>query len=322
MRHPRSPLPSLHGLIARKLGVCPYCMRASAVGAVIGWVLYAIASIAVPNRWVLAGLLAGASCFTLLFSAHLVAYMARHAVRMRSAERIMHPGVHWGAGMGRRQFLGLVLKAGAYALTIAFFRPVPALADAATCKKGRDMATNPATVTRSKMFANFNNASAAQQLAYDDLIATFRSLCETACTAVNCMTDPTSTCYPSGDPDFDFKQYGLVQPTPGNPNGWYAEAELKKCPCDCYVCGKVAPPSPFDVGHGEVPGNDPGTAGTRAENNADQKCTDFCAKITACGASKTCQKTGKLNGEHKKPWHDDGKTKASQAIRQCICKCQ
>lgn len=321
MDHLRSPLESLRELIARKLGACPYCMRTSALGTVVGWSLYTIGSFAPGIPLVSAILLAAASGFTLLLAAHLVAYMVRQGLRIRKAERLAPSDELPRHGLGRRRFLGLVLKAGAYALTIAFFRAVPALSDAATCRKGRSMATKPPTLTRSQTFSGAQGAVVAQHAALDDLIANFRTQCETACGVVNCMTAPTSTCYPSGDPEYDIKGFTAVPQEPPAPPAWYCEGELKKCPCDCYPCDKVPPPSPYDEGTADLPGNVPGPAGVAAEAAADQKCIDFCAKLP-CPPSKTCKSTGKLSGQHKNPEFHNGRTIARHLIKKCVCKCQ
>jgi len=299
----RSRFAWIRELIIRKLGVCPYCMRAAALGTIVSWVLYSIAAISVPGQPLSLLPLVAASCFTLLLSAHVIAYMVRYALRLRAHDRLARAGEIPGSrGIDRRQFLSLVLQAGAYALAVAVVRAMPAFGQAVNCAGAHNQATVPPTMTQSR---NFTTEAAA----YADFQAMIKAKCDAFCGARNCGGP---SCLPSAD-----AVVGKIDCAQISPGVFRCEGELKQCTCGCYSCVRNAPPPPYNEAYGE------GAAGAEIgamQADSDQKCADFCARIT-CPAPKNCVRTGTTRGTHK-AWGPVASRKAKAPIKACTCKCQ
>jgi hypothetical protein len=308
----RSGLDWFRALIERKLGVCPYCMRASALGSIIGWLLFAVAWLFLPSRSLQILLLVGASAFTLLISAHLVAYLVRVGLSLRERDRIIrsaNPAV--GQGLARREFLALVLKAGAYALAVALF-PGARVAQAANCVGNHDVSGDPEIAFP----AGANTYTSPRSAAEAGLIAAVKAKCDALCAAKTCDANPP-TCLSSGVPVRDPMD---CTESDQNPGFWRCTAIVKQCPCKCFTCVEQKPPPPGDFGYGI--GADAGAAGTAAEADADAKCKAFCEQIKCSPASKVCKSLGKTL-EKKKPGKLPNNDRTSRAgIRACQCACR
>jgi hypothetical protein len=310
----RSRLQWARALVARKLGVCPFCMRASLLGTVAGWSAYTLVRFARAGRLLPALLLVAACCFTLLLLAHLVAYMVRVAIRLRSYDRLARTGLVDGAApLGRRRFLALVLQAGAYALAVAFLRALPVSAQGSPCKGTHDVATSPPTPVESDIFGT-------EAAALADQAAKEKAKCDSFCAQRNCA--PNANCLTSAAPTL-----GNLEWLHHEGGMYQCRREVKSCSCDCYACTSIGENSsgqPVPWPYGEATGDGgPGAEVPAMEDDALAKCEQLCAKITKCPQGQTCKAVGKTLGKHKPPYDiGGGLRRVSAKIRECQCRCR
>ena len=315
----RSSLRRVAGVIQRKLGVCPYCMRASALGAVVGWILY-LAS-ALLSSWLLSLLvLLAASAFTLLIAAHLVAYMVRVGLHLRHRDRMTRPA---SGGLARREFLGLILKAGAYALAVALLPSARLFAQAGACQKqdgtpkSHDVATKPPTFTETAMFISPLTA------AEEEVLKQARAKCKAVCDAKACDAAQGTTCV-------------ALEPVRGpltckesqdQPGFFRCSTEVKQCPCKCYTCQDNTPPAPYNEAYGEESGVGTGDEGPNMEADGKAKCDEFCKKIKCPPppADRVCKQNPNKNpnyGKRKTGRNQHSNKRYSRApITKCQCIC-
>jgi len=298
--------------ISEKLGVCPFCMRASARGAIAAWALYALGRaferrVAVPPlAWTL--LLACAWAFTLLIAAHLVTYMARRAVRIRAIERRVGRDRPAGRVLTRREFASLVLGAGAAAAAIALFDYVPAQGGIVNCPGKFDM-------NRTVPGGGPTNADAEE-----DFLALEAAICDVYCATKICAS---GGCVRNTvvAPVHSEKTYG-----PG-PSGRTCTATIKQCNCTCSVCSADHSLNRWG-GRDYAVGVDTtqATAEAKMKESARAMCEKECARYRDCHPNPplNCKRNGEptMDPDTYKHYGGGGVVLVEQRVKTCHCSCQ
>ncbi|MBI4506581.1 MAG: DUF3624 family protein [Chloroflexi bacterium] len=112
----------IRDLLAAKLGRCYRCMRSSAIGTPVSWIVGILLYFLWPDSILSMLALVVALAFTILLLSHLVAYMVRVAAALRAVKQynVTHePPVEFE--WDRRYVVTLVLKAGLGALVASVF---------------------------------------------------------------------------------------------------------------------------------------------------------------------------------------------------------
>jgi hypothetical protein len=303
---------TIRRVVSEKLGVCPFCMRASARGALVAWSVYWLGraldhQAAVPAAaWAL--LLAGAWAFTLLIVAHLIAYMARRASRIRAIERSIAHDRHRGRVLTRREFVSLVLGAGAMAAAIAVFGHVPAQGGIVNCPGKFDM---------NREASGFGGTNRDAEDDFHDLVdAICDTLCSTKiCTSGGCVRNSN---VPRVHTE---KKYG--------PSGAHrtCTATIKQCSCSCSVC--TAPHSLNRwAGQDYAGGVDitEGIAAGKMMEDARKKCDQECGRYRDCHPNPplNCKRNGdpEMDPNTYKADPGPGIVWVYQRVKNCRCSCQ
>jgi hypothetical protein len=292
--------------ISEKLGVCPFCMRASALGTISAWTIYWLAAWIAP--WLVAPapirflILIVAWSFTLLIASHLTAYMIRTARFLRSREvRTASAAMQLtDRTLTRRDFMKTVLAAGAYAATIAVLGHIPSFGQA-TCTGKHDVDFD--------INAFGGDEKAAREI-YDEMVdarcddhcSTFP--CGTAGGCVRSTVAPRVRAQPKCVPD------GA---------GFTCTGKVKQCNCTCNKCfgdHNLNKAHGRDYAHGI--GSDPIESVDKMLEDARKKCDDECARYTDCSAPTTCKRNGDppMDGQWKQ-----GGVHTHQRIKHCKCHC-
>ena len=79
-------------LFVQKLGSCPFCMRASAAGMLLGWLAVIVAGLSAFPAWLIALAALVSGLFTLLFFGHVVAFWRRTAAGLTLMTTSGHEG--------------------------------------------------------------------------------------------------------------------------------------------------------------------------------------------------------------------------------------
>ena len=299
--------------ISEKLGVCPFCMRASALGSLASWAIVVGARLMHVERipagpLLLALLVIVAWCFTLLICAHLVAYMVRVARDVRACEhRHTAPDVASPATaldrstLSRREFMRVVLGAGAYAATIAVLGTVPTFGQAQPCTATIEP-TFPDNIAAG---AGANDGEATGNLRQGAVL-----VCDALCDERTCAGG--SRCLQKGPPV-------LTQPKCQAAGGQrHCSASIKRCSCGCTPCaGSHEPAFPMS-GYGI--GANQGTAGAAAEADAKQLCDNFCNRFKNCQPLECVRDSDPQLGE-RKVYHIQNIVHVKIRIKRCKCKC-
>lgn len=93
----------LRALVSRKLGRCPKCMRLSARGTLISWLITAGMYLVLPNPYLIGLTLLVATSFTLLWISHTIAFTLRVGYALKEV-RHAEPDEQ-GSKLQRRQFI-------------------------------------------------------------------------------------------------------------------------------------------------------------------------------------------------------------------------
>lgn len=303
--------------ISEKLGVCPFCMRASALGTLAGWAAYAGA------RWMHLDAVAGAraipilialaaSCFTVLISAHLVAYMMRFAREARGLSRVT-----WSSRAGskativearsltRREFIGAVLGAGAYAASIAVFGSAPLSARVQdTCSANGGMAEPPAPDNVAAGYSP-NDAQSTR-----DMLESAVWLCDNFCMELACAGG--GRCLRAGPAVLSKADCRTFE------GQRLCSATVKRCQCGCNSCTGSHEPRPPQSGFGV--GGTQDAARQAAEADARAICDRFCAEFKDCNAL-TCKRDGDPQFGPNKHWPYQNAIQYKVRIVKCKCKC-
>jgi hypothetical protein len=120
----------LKGLIFAKLGRCPKCFRASAIGALIGWLTETVVRVAWPHSPASAVVLVWPLAFTTLWALHMLVF-ARRMVSFQKSEATAGRA----APATRRRALQMFTNGLLYAVAISVALPRAAQADPA-CPDG------------------------------------------------------------------------------------------------------------------------------------------------------------------------------------------
>jgi hypothetical protein len=302
--------------ISEKLGVCPFCMRASARGALAAWALYGVGRAMGPRLaappWVWLVLLAAAWAFTLLIAAHLVAYMARRAARLHAMQRMVAREWNGRRLLSRREFVSRVLGAGAGAAAIAVFGHVPAQGGIINCPGKFDM-------NRTETAPGDTNADAeANFLALADSICDF--LCSTKiCASGGCIRNSSLPVVTSD------KAFG-----PGVGGGRKCTGTIKQCNCTCGKCAQDHSLNRF-VGEDYASGSGLTNAAADAQMmaNAREKCDQECGRYRDCSPNPplNCKRNGDpvmdpntYKSDAPDPHH--AYYYSTQRVKTCRCSCQ
>jgi len=289
-----------------KLGVCPKCMRASALGSVLSWALTAgIATRPDPSPLLVGVCVLVAGAFSALIATHLVVYMVRIARAVRRRERAEPPVPAPGhRALTRREFAGVVLRAGAYAALVAFLGPLAARAQANTCTGKHE--PDP----RRTESASGNTKEEARQRFNEKAEEYCALLCEDLPCGVDggCVRDgPVVVTVTSLDA-------GAISP-------WFCQGEVKSCTCACKKCSGTHGPLVF----GETAwggGLSEAAARSDLQTNARAMCDKICARHQDCLAPKTCKRVGSPSLGEIKAWkHASNLWEASAKLIQCACDC-
>jgi len=297
-------------LVSEKLGVCPFCMRASALGSLASWAIYVGARLTHLDRMpagplLLALLVVVASCFTLLICAHLVAYMVRTARDIRAfehrpaAQEVTSPATTLDRStLSRREFVRVVLGAGAYAAAIAVLGTVPTFGQAQPC-----------TATIEPTFPD-NIAAGAGAEAATDLAQGAVLVCDALCDERTCAGG--SRCLQKGPPV-------ITQPKcQGAGAQRFCSASIKRCSCGCTPCAGTHEPAFPMSGYGI--GANQGTAGPAAEADAKRLCDNFCNRFKNCQPLECVRDSDPQLGE-RKVYHIQNVVHVKIRIKRCKCKC-
>jgi TAT (twin-arginine translocation) pathway signal sequence len=293
--------------ISEKLGVCPFCMRASALGSIAAWSVYWL------SGWLVPGLVAPAPIrfllplvawsFTLLIASHLTAYMVRTARYMRSREAARVVAVarpFAGEPMSRRDFMKTVLAAGAYAATIAVLGHVPSFGQA-TCAGKHDVDLT--------IHLGIGGSEAIAREEYD-LAADSR--CDNYCSSFPCVGGCVrSTSAPRVRTPPECKEL-----TGG---GWQCTGKVKQCNCTCDKCfGDHS----LNRVHGQDYAQGIGASAASAETDmmvdARKKCDKECERYKDCPTPQTCKRNGDPEMEGQFKW---GGLHGHQRVKRCKCHC-
>jgi hypothetical protein len=295
----------IRALIRAKLGVCPRCMRASALGSVLSWALVAGLGAFTATPWLLLPALIVAIAFSALIAAHLVAYMIRTGRALchrERAARAMHDPAH---ALTRRAFAGVVLRAGAWAALAAFLGPLAARAQANLCAGKQE--PNP----RRTEFGVGNTKAEALQRAQQKAEDYCALLCEDLpCGAAGgCVRDgPVVVTVLSLEP-------GALAP-------WDCEVEVKQCNCGCRKCSGTHGPLFYSENAWGL-GTTEAEARSDLQTNAGKMCDKVCARNTDCIGPKTCKRVGSPRLAEAKAWkHASNIWEASAKLLSCNCDCQ
>jgi len=311
--------------VSEKLGVCPFCMRASALGSLASWAIYAGARLIHLDRMpagplLLALLAIVASCFTLLISAHLVAYMVRAARDIREFERrptaqeVASPATTFPRStLSRREFIRVVLGAGAYAAMIALLGTVPSF--------GQPMCTDGVQPAPSDTILGRGDDD---DEALEQMIDNANAFCEDWCNAKGCGG---LKCMHSGKPVITAPKCKTLS------NGQRSCVTTVKggCNCGCKACqGRHIPTnSIWGKEHiAEGAGVSAGAAQGMMEADAKTKCDNFCGKFSDCPAAppppKMCRRETDPQLGDRKTWEvpgDPNPFRVKARIKACQCKC-
>lgn len=294
MKYFQSVLWRVRALFSRKLGVCPFCMRSAGLGTLLAWALYAAGSFAFPHRTVRTILLVAAVAFTTLMLAHIVAYVARVLVHVRGLDRrVKRAAPLPGAGLGRREFIDLALRASVYAIVFSLPGADRVFAGALPC----EMEHNPFDPGANSMGARADVERGIAERAKE----TCDNYCADLTQHFGCA--PGATCVQVKAPDVhkDCKALGGGQVK--------CHTFVKGCFCGCRSCnGEYVPIPPDD----EAVGNTP--AQMAADSAA--KCTKLCEKLKNCMEPRVCYASHVTRGDSK---HTGGKDRAP--ILKCKCEC-
>jgi len=306
-------LRTIRRLVSEKLGVCPFCMRASARGAIAAWALYALGRaferrLAVPPfAWTL--LLACAWALTLLIAAHLVTYMARRAARIRAIERGVGRDRPPNRLLTRREFASLVLGAGAAAAAIALFDYVPAQAGIVNC---------PGTFDMNREGLGFGTTDTEADESFKDSEAT---ICDLFCATKICASGGCvrNTVVPPVHGD---KKFG-----PGPLNSRRCTATIKQCSCTCSTCSGDHSLNRW-LGSDYASGAANNLLGATAEmmKQAREKCDKECGRYRDCHPNPplNCKRNGDpaMDPDTLKHYGEAGTIWVTQRVKTCHCSCQ
>ena len=300
-------------LVARKLGVCPFCMRTSALGSLGLWLLYTAMRILLPGLLLATLVLIPATAFSLLFLSHLVAYMIRAGARLRAHRRAVarRQGLE-PPDSSRREFLATALRAGGYALVISFLGDTAIFGQVGNC----DGTFKPKL---GSIYVESTSIELARKLYAEDAIR----VCDRECGVRDCTEGRMCL------------QSEATKPVPGEPEcketlpgsgTFYCYGKVKECTCACNVCdgdhrvpdyNGYKPPG----GAGEGP-NGPAAEGAANQNALDQ-CATWCSRFENCEPPKRCKCNGLVVGEFKNwPKHGaPGVFKGWVPLKKFKCKC-
>jgi hypothetical protein len=157
-------------------------------------------------------------------------------------------------------------------------------------------------------------ADRQQTIAERNLEKALIAYCDTQCHGFGC-NDPTR-CETSG-------KVGIKGKTTCTQNKdtllWTCQATVKECPCDCFQCnGGQKPIAPFDAGI-DLGSNTRDQSQQRANADAQQLCTDFCARFVC--PSGQCQTNVLDLGSMSCKQEKDGSWDCTVKIQKCTCKC-
>jgi len=306
MRVLRLAFQRFHHRFRAKLGVCPQCMRASAAGSVLSWGLTAgIATRPNFSPLIVDLCLMVACAFTALIAAHLTVYMVRVARAVRRREREEPPGLPPDHRiLTRREFAGVVLRAGAWAAVVAFLGPLGALAQANKCTGKHE--PNP---RRTESGSGNTKEEALQR---------FREKAEDYC-ALLCEDLPCGV-------DGGCVREGPVVVTitsleEGAINPWFCQGEIKSCTCACKKCQGTHGPLVFSENAWGF-GLSEAEARADLQTNARAMCDKICARHKDCVAPRTCKRLGSPSLAEIKAWkHASNIWEASAKLIHCACDC-
>jgi len=296
-------------LVSEKLGVCPLCMRASALGSVLAWVVYGGIRAARLDPILPAALVAltliVALAFTTLIAAHLAAYMVRVARRTRRSRDGRGAGASSNhAFLSRREFFGLILRAGAYAAATAFLGPFAAFGQANTCAGKRE--------------PGYQRTETASGATKEEALGAFRAkaeqFCSLLCEDLDCGTD--GGCVREGP-------IVVSEPEcwPGILGGVVCQGEVKQCTCGCKKCKGSHDPLVFGDHAWGLGASDAAARGDLPVN-ARTMCDKICARHKDCLPPKTCKRNGEPVLGEIKSWKSGFNSYEARArLIKCPCDC-
>jgi hypothetical protein len=309
----------VRNFVAKKLGVCPFCMRTSAWGAVLSWCLAAVGHLAFDVPLITWLLTAAASAFSLLFIAHLVTYAIRSGIEAHRHRRIVQLSDGFTiSDPTRRDFLKVMAKATAYALAISFLGSMPGRAQAQACD-----GTNPPPVGDSTINdATFGTEAAAQAYLDKEML----QLCDRACQQRGCPQGEGKLCVQN-----DKKKPIGPKVKPAGKN-FKVGGKVKQCTCSCDECaGDHRIPDTSTGQKGEI---DPtmGSGGPKptkqeaidaANADARARCDELCKRFKNCKTPTPKCKYHSSSNQAPKSWQDDnGMWHATAKVANCNCSCQ
>lgn len=305
---------AIRNRISEKLGVCPYCMRASALGSLASWTVYFLIGFAA--RWIVLPdtvrllVLAGACAFTLLISAHLVAYMVRIGRRVRSCQTaVAAASTSSERVVSRREFMSTVLAAGAAAAAVAVLGHVPTYGQAGGCEGKYDMDADAIGIGGDETEARES---------YDDFVD---GRCDSFCKDKPC---------PGGD--------GCVRSTvaprvrtqpkcePGVGTTWVCRGKVKQCSCTCSHCfGDHSLHRWLGSDYANGYGLTQAEAEAEMIKEAREMCTKECERYQNCLAPKICKPAGEPDLDYQtKKWGGSSPNSSGWStarIKKCHCNC-
>lgn len=305
----RTILSGVRVRLAAKLGICPFCVRASIYGALASWIVVAGLGALWPQPVAMALSVIVASAFSLLVVAHIAAHVWRVSSGLRQFEKAVRtttPDREFA--IGRREFLGTAAKAGVAFTLIAL--------------AGRSFSL---TVRAQGGCANVSPANPVCADGPDDntaianLYAATRTACDALCPTLGCAVG--SKCLRSGAPLYN----PFVAQCSDNGRGGRTCCVQVECPCACKSCKDGVPADAVVSGKA---GNK-GDAWSQMKANAEAACVAYCDKVDSCPAAKPLCKTNgaaKVDANQKKDCRqtstDPVEWTCTGTITNCPCQCR
>jgi hypothetical protein len=239
----------LRSLISRKLGRCPGCLRASAIGTIAGWTVAVAISLGGSHPLVVWVSVLVALGFTLLLLAHLAALIAR-MVALWATMRASAPGEIQALWPSRRVFLLSLAGAALGALLPSILGRQAAWAASGTLVGPRDIlaAAYPLTCTTQPVMPaqtlTTRDHKAKDKDVKDDLVKELREDAEkfcntpTGCKGIDCPKPPPKTKQMHCRVDEKAIAATITKDTitviPGGATGLVrGQFTLNECPCHC-----------------------------------------------------------------------------------------